>query len=153
MGLTELDRAGITPRQRLIFACVAAGPDRTDSMNHVPRPQPVSQGDFGAAGLATMEGAAFREQLGPGRAMDRAIDAAAAQQRGICRVDDGVNAQGRDVRDDDLEPRRADVARGERQAEAEAATVTPLSASSCCSSPAWNISRMMSQPPTNSPLT
>jgi hypothetical protein len=28
-----------------------------------------------------------------------------------------------------------------------------LSASNCCSSPAWNISRMMSQPPTNSPLT
>ena len=29
----------------------------------------------------------------------------------------------------------------------------PLSAKSCCSSPAWNISRVMSQPPTNSPLT
>ena len=29
----------------------------------------------------------------------------------------------------------------------------PLSLSSDCSSPAWNISRMMSQPPTNSPLT
>jgi hypothetical protein len=28
-----------------------------------------------------------------------------------------------------------------------------LSAKSCCSSPAWNISRMISQPPTNSPLT
>ena len=38
-------------------------------------------------------------------------------------------------------------------AAAAAATVTPLSANSCCSSPAWNISRMMSQPPTNSPLT
>ena len=41
----------------------------------------------------------------------------------------------------------------EELADAEAAMVTPLSASSCCSSPAWNISRMMSQPPTNSPLT
>jgi hypothetical protein len=28
-----------------------------------------------------------------------------------------------------------------------------LSANSCCNSPAWNISRMMSQPPTNSPFT
>jgi hypothetical protein len=28
-----------------------------------------------------------------------------------------------------------------------------LSAKSCCSSPAWNISRMISQPPRNSPLT
>ena len=32
-------------------------------------------------------------------------------------------------------------------------TGTPLSLSSACSSPAWNISRMMSQPPTNSPFT
>ncbi len=85
--------------------------------------------------------------------MDRAINAAAAEQRAIRGVDDGVNAQGRDVGDDDFQPRRADLARGETQAEAAALTVTPLSASSCCNSPAWNISRMMSQPPTNSPLT
>ena len=61
-------------------------------MNYVPRRQPVSQGDFSAAGLATMEGAAFREQLGPGRTMDRAIDAAPAEQGRIGCVDDGVNA-------------------------------------------------------------
>ena len=85
--------------------------------------------------------------------MDRAIYAATAQQRRVRGVDDGVNAQGRNVGDDDFEPRRADLARGETQAEAAALTVTPLSAKSCCSSPAWNISRMMSQPPTNSPLT
>ena len=34
-----------------------------------------------------------------------------------------------------------------------AALTPPACASSCCSSPAWYISRMMSQPPTNSPLT
>ena len=100
-----------------------------------------------------MERAAFREQLGPRRAMDRAIDAAPAEQGRIRGVDDGVNAQGRDVGDDDFETRRADLARRQAQAEAAALTVTPLSANSCCSSPAWNISRMMSQPPTNSPLT
>ena len=32
-------------------------------------------------------------------------------------------------------------------------TETPLSLSACCNSPAWNISRTMSQPPTNSPFT
>ena len=100
-----------------------------------------------------MERAAFGQQFGPGRAMDRAIDAATAEQRSVRGVDDGVNAQGRDVGDDDFQPRRADLARGQTQAEAAALTVTPLSAKSCCSSPAWNISRMMSQPPTNSPLT
>ena len=85
--------------------------------------------------------------------MDCAVDAAATEQRAIRGVDDGVNTQCRDVGDDDLEPRRADVVRCQRQAEAGATVVTPLSANSCCNSPAWNISRMMSQPPTNSPLT
>ena len=85
--------------------------------------------------------------------MDRPIDAAPAEQGRIRGVDDGVNAQCRDVGNDDFQPRLADLARGLSQAEAATLTVTPLSVSSCCSSPAWNISRMMSQPPTNSPLT
>jgi hypothetical protein len=122
-------------------------------MNHMPRRQPVSPGDFGVAGAAAMERAAFGQQLGPGRPMDRAIDAASAEQRGVGGVDDGVNAQCRDIGDGDFQPRRAELARRKTQAEAAALTVTPLSAKSCCSSPAWNISRMMSQPPTNSPLT
>ena len=122
-------------------------------MNHVPRRKLVSSGDLGAAGLAAIQRAAFGKQPGPGRAMDGAIDAATAEQGGIGGVDDGVNAKRGDVGNDDFEPRRADLARGRTQAEAAALTVTPLSASSCCSSPAWNISRMMSQPPTNSPLT
>ena len=85
--------------------------------------------------------------------MNRAIDAAATEQRRIRRVDNGVNAQRRDVGKNDVKPRLADQARGVAQAEAAALTVTPFSANSCCNSPAWNISRMMSQPPTNSPLT
>ena len=85
--------------------------------------------------------------------MDRAIHTAAAEQRAIRGVDDGVNAQRGDIGNDDFQPALADLARRKTQAEAAALTVTPLSASSCCSSPAWNISRMMSQPPTNSPLT
>ena len=85
--------------------------------------------------------------------MDCTIDAATPEQRRIRRVHDRVNVERRDVGDDDFQPRRAELARGEAQADAAALTVTPLSASSCCSSPAWNISRMISQPPTNSPLT
>ena len=122
-------------------------------MNHMPRRELVSSGDLGAAGLTAIQGAAFGEQLGSRGTMDRAIDPAAAEQRAICGVDDGVNAQCGDIGDDDVEPRRADVAGPQRQAEAGAAVVTPLSANSCCNSPAWNISRTMSQPPTNSPLT
>ena len=85
--------------------------------------------------------------------MDRAIDAATAEERGIGSVDDGVNAKCGDVGNNDFQPRLADLARETAQADAAALTVTPLSANSCCNSPAWNISRMMSQPPTNSPLT
>jgi hypothetical protein len=85
--------------------------------------------------------------------MDGAIDAATAEQRSICGVDDGVNAKRGDIGNDDFQPRLAVLTRRRTQAEAAALTVTPLSANSCCSSPAWNISRMMSQPPTNSPLT
>ena len=68
--------------------------------------------------------------------MNRAIDAATAQERGIGSVDDGVNAEGGDVGNDDFQPALADLARRKTQAEAAALTVTPLSASSCCSSPA-----------------
>jgi hypothetical protein len=152
VGLTEFYRAAIARGQRLVLA-FAAVPDRSDGVNDMPRRKFVALGDLGAASFAAMKRAAFGEQFGSGGAMDRAIDAAAAQQRGIRGVDDGVNAQRGDIGDDDFEPRRTDVARSRRQADAEAATVTPLSASNCCSSPAWNISRMMSQPPTNSPLT
>ena len=84
--------------------------------------------------------------------MDGAVHAATAKQGGVRSVDDGVNAQGGDVGNNDFKPRLAELARRKAQAEA-AASVTPLSANSCCNSPAWNISRMMSQPPTNSPLT
>ena len=85
--------------------------------------------------------------------MDGAVHAATAEHGLIRGVDDGVNAQGGDVGNNNFQSRLAELARGETQADAAALIATPLSANSCCSSPAWNISRMMSQPPTNSPLT
>jgi hypothetical protein len=158
MALAEFDRADIAGRQRLIFAPAFAVPYRADGMNDMPRRQMITPRDFRAAGLAATERAAFGQQLRPRRAMDRTIDTATAEQRRIRGVDDGVNAQGRDVGNNDFQPRPANLTRRETQArktqaEAAALTITPLSARSCCNSPAWNISRMMSQPPTNSPLT
>ena len=151
MALAEIDGAGITGREQFILASDAPIPDRADRVDHMPGGQPVAGSDLGAAGFAAMKGAAFLEQLRSCGAMDRAIDPAAAEKRRIRRVDDGINAQGRDIGDDDFEPYLANPARDQVQAMVEAGT--PLSANSCCSSPAWNISRMMSQPPTNSPLT
>ena len=153
MALAELDRAAIAGGEQFILARVAAVPDRTDGMDHMLRLEPIPAGDLGVAGRAAIQRAALGKQFGAGGAMDRAIDAAAAEQRRIRGVDDGVNAQCGDVGNDDFQPRLADLARAQAQAEAAALTVTPLSANSCCNSPAWNISRMMSQPPTNSPLT
>ena len=151
--LAKINGAAIARRQCVIFALAAAVPDRAYGMNHMPRRQPVTSGDFGIAGRAAMERAALGKQFRAGRAMDRAIDAAAAEQRSVGGVDDGVNAKRRDIGERDFQPRRAELARRKTQAEAAALTVTPLSAKSCCNSPAWNISRMISQPPTNSPLT
>src|SRR5690348_5943934 len=149
--VTERDCAGVAGGEQLVLAATAAIPDRPDRMDHVLRRQPISPGDLGAAGLAATEGAAFGEELRAGRAMDRAIDAAAAQERRVRGVDDGVNAQCGDVGNNDFQPRRANLAR--RQAQTAASTAMPLSVNSCCNSPAWNISRTMSQPLTNSALT
>jgi len=137
----------------LILSTITTVPDRPDGMDHMPRRKEKSFGDLGIAGLAAAQLAAFGQQLGPGCIMDRAIDAAPAKERRIRGVDDGVNAQRGDVGNNDFQPRLADLARARTQADAAALTVTPLSASSCCNSPAWNISRTMSQPPTNSPFT
>ena len=117
----------------------------------MPGRQPVTSGDLGVAGVAAVQAAAFGQQLRPGRAMDSAIDATSAEERRIGGVDDDVNAKSRDVGNDGFEPRLANLARS--HAQAAALTATPLSANNCCNSPAWNISRMISQPPTNSPLT
>jgi hypothetical protein len=112
VGLAKLTCAPITRRQRFIFALVSAVPDRTHGMNHMPRRQPIAPGDFGIAGGAAIEGAAFREQFWSGRTVDRAVHAAAAQQRRIRGVDDSVNAKCRDIGDGDFQPRRADLASG-----------------------------------------
>ena len=60
-----------------------------------------------------MKATAFGEKLGSGGAMDRTIHATPAEQRATGGVDDGVNAQCRYVGDDDFQPRRADLARGQ----------------------------------------
>jgi hypothetical protein len=90
--MAQLDGAAIAGGQQRILAMASAVPDRANGMNHMPRGHTVTTCDFGAAGFAPTERAAFGKELGTGRAMDRAVDAAAAEERGIRGVDDGVNA-------------------------------------------------------------
>jgi hypothetical protein len=58
----------------------------------MPRRQPMAGRDFGVTGLATIEGTAFGQEFGAGSAVNRAIDATAAEQARVGGVDDGVNA-------------------------------------------------------------
>ena len=51
--------------------------------------------------------------------MDGAVDAAAAEQRGVGGVDERVDVERRDVGDADLEPRRSDIS-GEQGRDAHA---------------------------------
>ncbi len=149
MIVRELQGAGVAGGKRGVLAMAAAVPDRADDVDHMARRQPVTAGDPGIAGVAAAERFTFGEQFGTGRAMDRTVDTAAAEQGGVGGVDDRVDGERGDVGDDDLTGRRADLA----DEGAQAAALMPLSVNSFCSSPAWNISRTMSQPPTNSPFT
>jgi hypothetical protein len=58
-----------------------------------------------------VEHPALSDEVRPRGTMNRAVHAAPAKQRRVRGVDDGVNAQCRDVGNDDFEPRLADLAR------------------------------------------
>src|ERR1700680_2541716 len=81
----------VAARQDREFAVSTAAPDRADGMNDVPSRQPIAARQPSLPRRAAAERAAFREQLGAGGAMDRAVDTAAAEQRGIGGVDDRVD--------------------------------------------------------------
>ena len=110
MALAQSNGAGVTGCQRLVLSAAATVPDRTDGVDDTRRRQLVAGGDLGIAGLATMEPAAFLEQFWSSSTVDRAIDPAAAQKRRVGGVDDGINAQGRDIGDNDFQPYLADQA-------------------------------------------
>jgi hypothetical protein len=102
MASAKTDRAGVARGKMSIFPAPATMPDRADGMDHMFGLQSVPAGDLGVARLAAAECAAFVKQFGPRCAMDGAVNAAATQQGRIGGVDDGVNAQRRDVCDDDF---------------------------------------------------
>ena len=106
----ERHSAAIAGSESQVLAPLAAAPDRTDRMDDVAGRQAVALGDFGVAGGAAAQPTAFGQQFGAGGAMNRAIDATAAEQRGVRRIDDGIDIERRDIGDDNVIPRRADLA-------------------------------------------
>ena len=131
---------------------IAVLPNWSNRVNDMTGREAVCLGDLGIASLAAMKLPTFHYEFRTCRAMDSPINATTAKQGSIGGVYDRIDAQGRDVGDDDLKRHRPDLAGEKSQAET-AVTGMPLSVKSCCNSPAWNISRTMSHPPTNSPLT
>ena len=77
-------------------------PDRARRMDHIFGGKPVSLRDLCLSRLASVQRAAFSQQLRSGRAVDRAVYPAPAQQRSIGGVDNGVHRKGRDISTYDL---------------------------------------------------
>jgi len=118
-------------------------------MNHMPRRQPITAGEFGVAGFATAERRHSTRSSGPA--------ARWMHHRHRRRPSSDVFAAftiastPSVVMSATMTPtRRSDQARTRAQAEASALTVTPCR-QAAAELTAWNISRMISQPPTNSP--
>ena len=104
----KVERAAVTARQQSVLARAAAMPDRPDSVDDVFRWQAVATRDLGRPGFATAKRSAFGEQFRSGGAMDRAVNAATAEERFVGRIDDGVDRKRCDVGNADFEPGRTD---------------------------------------------
>ena len=131
-----------------------AAPHRANRVDDMTGRQIIAGREPRFAGGTAAEPATFFKQAWTGGAMDRAINPAAAKQRGIGGVHDRIDCKRGDVGNGDLEPGIANLAAGRGLSHPTGCwTAIPLPVNSACSSPAWNISRTMSQPPTNSPLT
>ena len=98
----EIERSAIAGREQRILVRSAAMPHRTDRMDDVFCREPIAARDLRRARLAAAERTAFGEQFRSGRAMDRAVDAATAEQRAVRGVHDRIDLQGRDVGDEDV---------------------------------------------------
>src|ERR1035437_2009646 len=79
------------------LALGAALPYRSDGVNDVFGREAVAARDLGAPGGAAPQRAALGEQFRSGGAVDRAVHAAAAQERVVGGVDDGIYRQSGDV--------------------------------------------------------
>src|SRR5262249_8516736 len=71
----------------------SAAPDRPDSVNHEASRQVIAAGDLRFAWLTTAERAAFGQQFGTGRTVNRPIDTATTEKRRVRRVHNGINLQ------------------------------------------------------------
>src|SRR5205823_10121453 len=95
--LRQAQRMSVARGERFRFAAAAALPDGTDAVDDVARFQAMAARHFRLAGASAAQGPAFREQLRARAAVDGAVHAAAAEQRLVRGVDDGIDVEERDV--------------------------------------------------------
>ena len=97
MFSSQPQRIAVTGRQKRPLAVPAAPPDGAGRMDDIPAGEAVPARDLGLAGGSAVQRRAFLQKLRPCRAVNRAVHAAAAQQRGVRGVDDGVHGHPGDV--------------------------------------------------------
>lgn len=105
----KLHGAAVARGQRRLLALPATMPNRPHRMDDVAGGQPVAFGDLGVAGGATAEVAALSQQFRAGGAMNCAVDTTTAHQRIVRGIDDGIDIKCRNVGDNDVVARRADL--------------------------------------------
>ena len=99
----KLQRIAVAICQRPRFVVFPATPDRSDCVNHEASGQTISTRDFSFTGTTTAQRTAFGEQFRACGMVNRAIDAATAEERCIRRVHDRINIEFSDVAADDLD--------------------------------------------------
>src|SRR5712691_10420229 len=100
----QLEAPPIAGGKQLGLAAPASLPHGADGVNDVFCRQPIAAGELGVSGRAAAERAALGEELGSRGAVDRAVHAAAAEQRVVRGVDDGVHGEPRDIGFDGSQP-------------------------------------------------
>ena len=93
----ERERGAVARREQLVLAAAAAVPDGADRVDDVARRKVARGGGLRLAGLAAAEPPALLQDRWPAGAVNGAVDAAAAEQRPVGRVDDRVCGMLRDV--------------------------------------------------------
>lgn len=89
--------------EQAVFAAATSASNGTHGVNDAAHGQPKARRDLRLSRLAAAKPGAGRAQLWTGRAVDRPVNAATAQQSPVGGVDDGVDGKRADVAFDDLD--------------------------------------------------
>src|SRR5262245_65438126 len=93
----DLERAAVGRLEQLVLAGIAARPDRADRVDHPASREVARRGRLRVACVAASEAPALREDRRAAGTVDRAVDAAAAEERRVRGVHDRVDLLPRDV--------------------------------------------------------